>query len=378
MYMKPYFIIIAGVLLSACNKPSKLNLTLADKSIVGGKMMLSQFNETVLTQDIKDGLAKIEQTMPTPGYYDITVTDDSKPLSAKRKFTLYLENGDYTVEPQVTGYPKVTTSSKTQQQLGQYYKLEYEMAGKLDHTIDSMVRYLDTREVKEMDKKERAKLYEQTRNLQHDRRKMEPEILTAYLKKDPKSIAAAHIIAEQYLDEFAQEYADVYSMLTDSAKNSDDGLKVGNKVSVLVKLIPGSVAAEIVGQTPDGKAFDRKAIKAKVILVEFWKSGSPVIERNHAKMTNGLILTSSDREKFAAISVNIDTDKATWLKNAPANNEKWIQVSDLKGNESPNVANWKIKAVPTYFLLDESWHLLQSNIDLQDVDQAVHDYFNKK
>ncbi|TWR28659.1 hypothetical protein FPZ42_05495 [Mucilaginibacter achroorhodeus] len=376
--MKRYAFIILIAVLTACKSTPKLQLTITDKSIANGKITLSQFNETILTQNIKDGEGKVAQPLAAPGYYDIAVTDDSKPLSAKRKFTLYLENVDYNVEPQAAGYPTVTTNSKTQQQLSAYYQLENEMAGKLDHTIDSMVKYLDTREVKDMQPKERAALYAKTRDLQQQRREMEPKILTAYLKANPNSQAAAHILAEQYLDEYAQQYADVYSMLTDSAKNTDDGIKVGNKVAVLVKLIPGSVAADIVGQTTDGKPFDKKAIKAKVILVEFWKSGSPVIEQNHAKMANGLILTESDRQKFATISVSIDTDKATWLKNAPKSTDKWIQVSDLKGNESPNVANWKIKAVPTYFLLDDNWRLLQANIALQDVDQAVHDYFNKK
>lgn len=59
------------------------------------------------------------------------------------------------------------------------------MAGKLDHTIDSMVKYLDTREVKDMQPKERAALYAKTRDLQQQRREMEPKILTAYLKANP-------------------------------------------------------------------------------------------------------------------------------------------------------------------------------------------------
>ncbi|MBL4677383.1 MAG: hypothetical protein JKY70_14440 [Mucilaginibacter sp.] len=369
---------MAGILFSACGNVPQVHLTLTDKSINSGKLMLSQYNQTVLTKNIKDGTGKIDEALASSGYYDVAVTDDAKSLNNGQKFTLYLENGDYTVEPQQNAYPKVTSTSKIQQQLSDYYKLEEKMAGKLDHSIDSLVKYLDTREVKDMDKKERAELYTKTRGLQHDRREMEPKILMAYVKANPNSLASAHILAEQYLDEFAQEYADIYSMLTDSAKNTDDGLKVGNKVAVLVKLIPGSVAAEITGQTPDGKLFDRKALKEKLVLVEFWKSGSEASNRNHIKMSSGLILTPADREKFAIVSISLDTDKTTWLKNAPKNTDKWIQVSDLKGDASPNVANWKIKAAPTYFLLDENWHLLQPNINLTDVDQAVHDYLNKK
>ncbi len=376
--MKRILPFLAGLLLASCNSNPKLSLTLSNSDISSGKMMLTQYNETVLTQPVKDGKASIEQPLQSPGYYDIVLIDDTKPLNSKKKFTLYLENTNYLIEPQNNNYPKVISGSKTQQQLTDYYQLQNQMAGKLDAKIDSMTKYLESQEVKNMPPKQRAGLYEKTRKLQTERRKLEPEILTNYLEAHPNSLAASHILAEQYLDEYASQYAAVYARLSDSAKNTDDGIKVGNKVAVLVKLLPGATAADIKGQTPDGKAFNHHDIKAKVILVEFWKSGSVVAEQNHAKMSNGLIITPRDREQFATISVSLDTDKATWLKNSPKNTAKWIQVTDLKGNASANVTNWKIKAVPTYFLLDGNWKLLQANINLIDVDQAVHDYLNKK
>lgn len=371
----PFF---AGILLVSCNGAPKLNLTLANSDINNGKMLLKQHNETVITQPVKDGKASYNQALQSPGYYDMALVDNNKPLGSKKMFTLYLENTNYLIEPQNNSYPKIISGSKIQQQLTDYYQLESQMAGKLDARIDVMIKYLQSQEVKNMPPKQRAALYENTRKMQTERRKLEPEILTSYLKTHPNSLAAAHILAEQYLDEYASQYAGVYAMLSDSAKNTDDGIKVGNKVAALVKLLPGATAAEITGQTPDGKPFDRHTLKAKVILVEFWKSGSVLIDQNHAKMSNGIIITPRDREQFAAISVSLDTDKAAWLKNAPKNTDKWVQVTDLKGNTSPNVTNWKIKAVPTYFLLDGNWKLLQANINLIDVDQAVHDYLNKK
>jgi hypothetical protein len=53
-------------------------------------------------------------------------------------------------------------------------------------------------------------------------------------------------------------------------------------------------------------------------------------------------------------------------------------VADFKGDSSPNVANWQIKTIPAYFLVDGQWHILKANIDLADVDQFVHDYLKKK
>ncbi|MFD0795270.1 TlpA family protein disulfide reductase [Mucilaginibacter litoreus] len=374
--MKYYTYLAAVLMLTACTSSSKLELTLNASNIRAGKLILTQYNEQVFTQSIKDGEATIDMPVQTPGYYQLTIIDEAKPLSDKRSFTIYLEDNKYKIDLEDPGssYPQITSTSKTQQELSDYYKLENKMAGTLNHTIDSLLAYIDTREAKALPPKERTALINKTRGYQIKRRKLEPKILMEYVSKNPNSKAAAHIIAEQYIDEYAQEYATIYSKLSEEAKSTDDAIKVANKVSVLSKLVAGSIAPEITGTLPNGKLFNKESLKGKLVLVEFWKAGSEVISRNHAKMANGLILTASDRPKFAMVSVSLDNDKAAWNKAIIHGKPGWVNVSDFKGDQSPNVTNWQIKAVPVYYLLDENWKVLKAGIDLIDVDQAVHDY----
>ena len=379
--MKHHYLIAAVLLITACNQTPKVELTVNVAGANSGTVIIKQNNQELLSQPLKDGKTSISQAFEAPGYFNIMVVDDGKPLRAKNTFEVYLENGSYTVDFNADSkepYPAIKTTSQTQQQLADYYKTENEIAGALDHTIDSLLTYLDTREAKALSRKAHTALTDKTRGYQIKRRKLEPEVLTAYIAKHPDNVVAAHIMAQQYLEEYPVEYNAVLKTLTEKAKSTDDGQKVTNKLSILTKLLPGSDAPDIAGVTPDGKAFDKRSIKAKVILVEFWKSTSQLSEMNHSKMLNGLILSDSDKKSFGMVSVSTDASKQVWERAVKLSRLSWPQVADFKGDNSPNVANWQIKAVPAYFLVDGQWHVLKTNIDLVDVDQFVHDYLAKK
>ncbi|RYU87890.1 redoxin domain-containing protein [Mucilaginibacter terrigena] len=371
------YIIASCVLLIACNNAPKFELTFKSADIKNGTITLNQVNQTLFTQAITNGNAVINNPITSPGYYTVSVIDSDKPLSAKKSFEVYLENGSYSIELNTNNrreYPNITSASKTQQQLSAYYKIENRIAGRLNHTIDSLLTFLDSRAARGLSKKEHSAFINKTRAMQTKRRKLEPEVLNAYVTQYPDNIVAAHIMARQYLDEHPADYNKIFGKLTDEAKKTPDGQKIADKLNVLIQLLPGSVAPDITGNTPDGKSFNKRSVNAKVILVEFWISGSRLSQMNHSKILNGLIIGDSDKKNFAIISVSTDTDPEVWKRAIKQSNLNWPQVADLKGDYSPNVANWKIAAVPTYFLVDGNWRIIKPNIDIIDVDQEVHDY----
>ena len=375
--MKYFCLLAVAFAICACNQTPKLELTLKAAGIKSGQIILSQHNETILSQDIIDGNAAISKPIAAPGYYEVAVMDNDKPLSARNTFELYLEKNSYTVDVKDNSkgtYPAVSTTSKTQQELSDYYAVENGMAGTLNRSIDSLITYLDTRDARALPAKVHVAFTDKARGLQARRRKLEPQILSAYVAKQPNSTVAAHIMALQYLDEYPKEYNKVFKKLGNNAKSSDDGQKLSNKLSMLVKLLPGAEAPPITGFTPDGKSFARQSIKARVILVEFWTSGSQQSELNHAKMLNGLLLSDSDKKRFAMLSVATDSNRDVWQRALKLSRLTWPQVADYKGDNSPNVTNWMIRAVPTYFLVDGQWRLIKANVDIADVDQTVHDY----
>ena len=98
---------------------------------------------------------------------------------------------------------------------------------------------------------------------------------------------------------------------------------------------------------------------------------------NHSKILNGLIIGDSDKKRFGVVSISTDKDQDVWKRAIKTSNLNWPQVADFKGDISPNVANWKITAVPSYFLVDSKWRIIKPNIDIVTVDDEVHNYLLK-
>ncbi|QHS55025.1 hypothetical protein GWR56_05535 [Mucilaginibacter sp. 14171R-50] len=370
------YLITLCFLIVACNNTPKFEVTIKSH-VTNGSIILSKGKEQLLTQPLTNGSATITTPVESPRYYTLSIIDSDKPLSAKNNFEVYLENGKYIIDAKANTkgvYPEITSTSKTQQQLSDYYKTENEIAGGLNHSIDSMLVVIDSHAAREQSKKERSALFKKTRDLQTQRRKLEPKILDAYISRHPDNVVAPHIMSLQYMDEYPVEYNKLLSKLPDDAKKTSDGQSVADKLSVLVKLLPGSEAPDIIGEMPDGKEFTRLPFKGKLTLVEFWISGNRLCQLNHAKIAKGLIITDSDKKHFAVVSVSIDAYPQVWKRAVKQNNLTWPQVADFKGNNSPNVANWKITNVPRYFLVDGNWRIIKPNIDILDVDQEVHDY----
>jgi hypothetical protein len=122
----------------------------------------------------------------------------------------------------------------------------------------------------------------------------------------------------------------------------------------------------------DGKVFDTKSISGKkVILVEFWQSNSDVSQLNHVKLLNAYseILANPD---FGMVSISLDTKREDWVGAVQKQKLSWVQVSDLQGQSSPNVAGWSVSTVPTYDLVDGNWNIIKRDIDFANFAAEIH------
>jgi hypothetical protein len=70
----------------------------------------------------------------------------------------------------------------------------------------------------------------------------------------------------------------------------------------------------------------------------------------------------------------LDTTQAAWAKAVKEDNIVWTQLSDLKGETSPNLTNWAVTAVPTYDLVDGDWHIIKRDVDFEAIPTEVAGY----
>jgi hypothetical protein len=201
-------------------------------------------------------------------------------------------------------------------------------------------------------------------------------VFKQFLKQYPQSEIAGHIFSKLDYEGDPVTYYALFKSLSPVAQQSEDGQEIGDKLSHMIKLVTGKKAPALEGNTPDGKPFDPKTIHKKVIVLDFWKAGNSFSRTSHDQIKS--LLGQPDVEKNVAfISISLDS-KPDWWKTALKDDQlSWTQVSDLKGNDSPNAANYNITEIPSYYLLDGDWNIVVPKIGLKNVGFEVSEYLKK-
>ena len=182
-------------------------------------------------------------------------------------------------------------------------------------------------------------------------------------------------MADMEFNEDAVTFLNLYRSLSAEQRDTDEGKKLGKKLMRLAQLVPGQTAPLIAGTTPDGKKFSQVNLDKKIYLVEFWRAGNEVSRLNHAPQDiNQMRHEIKQPGKFGMISVSLDEKRDWWTSAIKDDKMSWAQFADLKGNDSPNAENWGIKRIPTYYLVDGNWHIIDRDIYWSEIPVVINQY----
>jgi hypothetical protein len=377
--MKYIYIISLALLATGCRKKAFVEFTGNTPGIKNGVFIVKTLSDSAaFGENIKDGKFSIgSRYLKEPGFYTMNITDGNSE-DHHAPFEIYLENGKYEIETEagkLYKYPKITSPSKTQQQLSAFYTL----SDKIGNDANLDVKRLTAALKIQGSSLSRSAYMQLVNELTAAEDKMITNNVAAFkefVKQYPKSDISAHIMAKLDYENDPKSYYDIYKTLSPTAKNSDEGKEVGDKLSHLIKLVVGAKAPVIYGNMSNGKPFDQKALNKKYILVDFWRAGNDFSRRNHEKLST-LLDNIKDKSKFGILSVSLDSRSDWWLTAIGQDKLTWPQVSDLKGDDSPNAVNWSVTRIPTYYLVDSNWVILERNIDIATVDLEISDYLRK-
>lgn len=345
---------LSVILVTSCNKEARIGFEGTTPGIKSGTFIIKTLSDsTLIGADIKDGKFQAKGVLPKVGYYTMDIVDNVNKSSHDKHFEVYLESGQYGIQTSADNffnYPKITSSSATQNELSGYNAIVDKLSGAPVQKI------------------EKAK--DGFTNL--------PGFvaLEQFIKQNPKNTISAHIMSKMDYESSPKEYFDLYQTFSTASKNSTEGQEIGDKLSHLIKLIAGSQSPLIVGITPDGKSFNPASIKKKLILIDFWRATNQVSRLNH-KTIQSIVSEFEGKDVFEVVSVSIDSKKDWWTTAINEDQLTWPQVSDLKGNDSQNAANWAISQIPTYYLVDGNWKIIERDVLLSEVRIYINEYLNK-
>ncbi len=377
--MKYLSIPLFAILLSGCIKKADIEFTGEAPGVKSGVFIVKTVSDsTVYGENIKDGkFAVSKRPLKYPGYYTINVTDDAN-NDNHSPFEVYLEGGKYKIETEegkLYKYPKITSSSKIQEQLSAFYTIVDKVSSGTAQVVKQINQEIKDKE-KSSSPQEYTRMLNKLTDAQNNMLTNNVVAFKQFIAAYPNSEISAHLMGKLNYDDDPATYYAIYKTLTPAARNSDEGKELGERLGHLVKLVVGAKAPAIVGNTPDGKPFDQKSINSKVIVVDFWKVGNDFSKQNHLQFAD-ILNRIKDPKKLAIVSVSLGSRKDWWTYAITQDNLTWTQVTDLKGDDSPNAANWNITQIPTYYLLDSNWNIVERNIDIGRIEFEVNDYLKK-
>jgi len=375
--MKYFYILLSALLLTGCTN-HYIEFTGNMPGIDNGIFVVKDLNgTTVFSENIFNGKFQIKKTLPGKGYYSLQIGKDIMQDGRRAAYDVYLEPGTYDISLEAgKTYPSIKSSSEIQNELSEYYNIAGAKINAAGSIVDSLSGLVYGKAAPPAGSSQYNALLAKLNNAITDRDNAQSSVLGDYVSKHPQNQVEAHLLAQIDYKKDPISFYTVYQKFTADQKNTDEGKTEGDDLANLVKLAPGAIAPKIAGKTPDGKAFDPKTITQKIILVEFWQSDSKVSRLNHNSLLNDYASLLKNKD-FTIVSVSLDTQQGAWTSAIKEDKMSWTQICDLKGEASPNMANWGISTIPTYDLLDSNWHFIKRDVDFNDLYDAVRDQLAK-
>jgi thiol-disulfide isomerase/thioredoxin len=109
-------------------------------------------------------------------------------------------------------------------------------------------------------------------------------------------------------------------------------------------------------KTVSGDSADLRALKGKIVLVEFWASwcGPCRIRNRHLASLYHKYRSCG----FEILCVSADENQANWKKAIETDSLDCIQGKTARGWHSPELKDWKVKFIPASYLIDREGKFL--------------------
>lgn len=136
----------------------------------------------------------------------------------------------------------------------------------------------------------------------------------------------------------------------------------------------GALAPDIALPDQNSHATYLSEIPAKLILVDFWASGCCRCRARNNTLLKPLYHRYRE-EGLQVFSVAFDTCREKWRRAIQEDRLDWIQIADFGGTALTGIAaEYKVKTLPTTYLLDANGRVLARNPGARELEEIVRTY----
>jgi peroxiredoxin len=373
---KLYFILIAFTLFGC--EYRNIEITGTAPGMDGWTVTIGHPGKVLFGENIQNGKFHIpQQLLKEPGYYTLMIDEPGKSMGPH--FEVYLEPGKYDISLSDKGhkkYPKIQSPSAIQNGLSAYYPLRDSLTNYARSQYDLWLGKLNAPDANTLPQNVYDNVLNNVNLWRDSVDNTQLTIFKTLVKKQPDNPAIPHILKKSSITKNPLAFYKAFGEVSSSVRNSPEGKAIGERLKIYAKLVTGAIAPEIEGLTPDGKKISVKDLHKKVVIIAFWRSGWSIMEDDHFALVNTLI-PSLDSKKVGVIGVSFDTDRSKWLETIKKRGLNFTQISDLKGDDSPNAKNWNTTELPNYFILDGEGKILYKDLSYAALTLSIKEYLAK-
>lgn len=207
--------------------------------------------------------------------------------------------------------------------------------------------------------------------------KREAAVNRKFITEHPDSYVALMTL-ESYA--YSADYVDIaplYNNLSQTVKQTEAGVKFGERLPLLKGVALGATAPEFTEADTSGKTVDLNSFRGKYVLIDFWASWCGPCRHENPNVVKAF--NKYKGKNFTIIGVSLDRPgkKDKWLEAIHKDGLNWTQVSDLKFWDSKTAALYAVRGIPQNFLLDPNGKIIAKNLRGDDLDEKLAELFPK-
>lgn len=135
----------------------------------------------------------------------------------------------------------------------------------------------------------------------------------------------------------------------------------------------GSVAPDIILNSPDGKPVSLSSLRGKYVLLDFWASWCAPCRQENPNLV--AIYKKFKNKGFEIYGVSFDKDKRSWVNGINQDHITWIQVSDLMFWNSPIAKLYNVEGIPFSYLLDKEGKIIAKGLRGKELEEKISSLF---
>jgi thiol-disulfide isomerase/thioredoxin len=160
------------------------------------------------------------------------------------------------------------------------------------------------------------------------------------------------------------------SMLSDDQKKDGSSKQLDNYFNRKAKIEKEKFFEDFAMKDEKEKPFLLSSITGKkLIMIDFWSSDCFPCRRKHETMAKWYKKFSS--KGLEIVSVSLDKEKTDWLQAIQKDSMNWINVSELKGWETPLADRYFIKSLPYALWLDGDRKIIGPSLSEQEIEKHL-------